>query len=125
MDYLFVEATETTPLVEFNKEKGIFRIEGRSLPEDVRNFYSPIVQWLENYTNEPNKETQLFLHFEYFNTASSKMILLLLNKIRDIQKKGNSVLVTWSYPQHDAELEDAGEEFAELLNIPFQFVAKY
>jgi len=125
MDRLFVEATETTPRVEFNKIKDIFRIEGKSLPEDVKNFYNPLIQWFENYSNQPNQQTHLYLDYEYFNTASSKMILILLNKLRDINKKGFSVLVTWSYPQHDAELEEAGEEFSELLNIPFEFIAKY
>jgi len=125
MDRLFVEATETTPRVEFNKIKDIFRIEGKSLPEDVKNFYNPLIQWFDNYSNQPNQQTHLYLDYEYFNTASSKMILILLNKLRDINKKGFSVLVTWSYPQHDAELEEAGEEFSELLNIPFEFIAKY
>ncbi|MHC1704635.1 MAG: DUF1987 domain-containing protein [Tenuifilaceae bacterium] len=125
MDRLFVEATETTPRVEFNKINNTFRLEGKSLPEDVKNFYNPLIQWFDNYSNQPNQETHLYIDYEYFNTASSKMILILLNKLRDIQKKGFSVIVTWSYPQHDAELEEAGEEFAELLNIPFQFIAKY
>lgn len=124
MDHLLVDATEITPRVEFDKNKDVFRIEGKSLPEDVKNFYTPLIQWFENYSNQPNQETHLYLDFEYFNTASSKMILLLLNKVRDIHKKGGEVMVTWSYPQHDAELEEAGEEFADLLNIPFQFIAK-
>jgi hypothetical protein len=124
MDDLFVEATATTPRVEFNKHKNIFRIEGKSLPEDVKNFYSPLIQWLDSYSLQPNPETNLLIDFEYFNTSSSKMILIILNKIRDIHKKGFQVQITWSYPPHDSEIEEAGEEFEELLNIPFQFVAK-
>jgi hypothetical protein len=124
MDRLFVEATDVTPRVEFNKHKNIFRIEGKSLPEDVKNFYTPLIQWLGLYSLHPNQQTNLYMDFEYFNTSSSKMILILLNKMRDIHKNGFQVLVTWSYPTHDAEIEEAGEEFAELLNIPFQFIAK-
>jgi len=124
MDNLFIEATDITPRVEFNKNKNVFRIEGKSLPEDVKNFYTPLIQWLEIYSLHPNPETNLYIDFEYFNSSSSKMILILLNKIRDIQKNGHHVLITWLYPPHDPEIEEAGEEFAELLNIPFQFVAK-
>ena len=124
MDNLLVEATDITPRVEFNKHKNIFRIEGKSLPEDVKNFYTPLIYWLESYSLQPNAETILHLDFEYFNSSSSKMILILLNKIRDIHKKGFHVQVNWLYPPHDAEIEEAGEEFAELLNIPFQFKAK-
>ena len=74
MDNLFVEATDITPMVEFNKLTNTFKIVGKSLPEDVKNFYTPIIQWFDAYTSEPNPETNLFLEFEYFNTASSKMI---------------------------------------------------
>jgi len=124
MDSFFVEATDITPRVEFDKHKGIFRIEGKSLPEDVKNFYNPLIHWFDIYLKEPNPETNLFLDFEYFNTASSKMILILLNKIKEINKKGFQVVVTWSFPPFDPEIEEAGEEFAELLNIPFHFIAK-
>jgi hypothetical protein len=124
MNRLCVEATNTTPRVEFDKHKNIFRIEGKSLPEDVKNFYVPLIQWFDTYSMHPNPITNLYVDFEYFNTSSSKMILILLNKVREIHRRGNQVLVTWSYPPHDAEIEEAGEEFAELLNIPFQFIAK-
>jgi hypothetical protein len=124
MDSLLVEATTTSPRVEFDKHKNIFRIEGKSLPEDVKNFYLPLIQWFDSYILQPNPRTHLYFHFEYFNTSSSKMILILLNKIREIQRKGHQVQVTWSYPPHDVEIEEAGEEFAELLKIPFQFIAK-
>lgn len=124
MDDLFVEATDVTPLVDFSKNRNTFKIIGKSLPEDVKNFYTPIIQWFDAYTSQPNAETNLFLDFEYFNTSSSKMILILLNKVREINKKGYQVLVTWAHPSHDVEIEEAGEEFAELLNIPFQIIAK-
>jgi hypothetical protein len=117
-------ATEITPKVELDKEKGIFLIEGKSLPEDVKVFYSPIIEWFDRYIQEPNPETIITLDFEYFNTASSKMILIILSKIREIQKHGNRVSVMWKYPQYDVELEEAGEEFSELLNIPFTFIPK-
>lgn len=124
MEDLFVEATDVTPMVDFSKNRNTFKIIGKSLPEDVKNFYTPIIQWFDAYSSQANPETNLFLDFEYFNTASSKMILILLNKVREINRKGHQVLVTWSYPPHDVEIEEAGEEFEELLNIPFQFIAK-
>lgn len=117
-------ATEITPKVELDKDKGIFLIEGKSLPEDVKVFYSPIIEWFDRYVQEPNPDTIITLDFEYFNTASSKMILIILSKIREIQKHGNRVSVMWKYPQYDVELEEAGEEFSELLNIPFTFIPK-
>jgi len=121
---LYIKETEITPLIEFDSTENIFRIVGKSLPEDVKNFYSPVIHWLDEYSKEPNPETHLTIDFEYFNTSSSKMILIILNKIKEIHRGGKNVIVTWIFPQFDAEIEDAGEEFAELLNIPFEFIPK-
>lgn len=124
MDRFFLEASAITPFVEFDKTKGVFVMRGRSLPEDVKSYYMPMVQWWDIYIKNPNPHTNLILDFDYFNTASSKMLLILLNKVKELYKNGNDVLVTWKYPQLDAELEEAGEEFAELLNVPFEMIAK-
>lgn len=124
MDSLFVEAGTITPFVEFDKAKGVFIIQGRSLPEDVKAYYIPLVQWWDMYLQSPNPYTHLVLDFDYFNTATSKMLLIMLNKVKDLYKNGNEVLITWKYPQLDAEMEEAGEEFAELLNIPFEMISK-
>lgn len=124
MDRFFLESSAITPFVEFDKNKGVFVMQGRSLPEDVKSYYLPMVQWWDIYIKSPNSFTNLVLDFDYFNTASSKMLLILLNKVKELHKNGNDVLITWKYPQLDAELEEAGEEFAELLNVPFEMIAK-
>ena len=124
METLSIDPTEITPKIHFDKNKGIFIIQGKSLPEDVRGFFNPAIEWFDNYKRFPNDETIFILDFDYFNTASSKMILILLSKLRDIQAQGKTVGVTWKFPQHDLELEEAGEEFSDLLNIPFTFMPK-
>lgn len=124
MDRFFLEATPITPFVEFDRTTGVFVMQGRSLPEDVKSYYLPMIQWWDIYIKNPNPSTNLILDFDYFNTASSKMLLILLNKIKELHKNGHDVLITWKYPQLDAELEEAGEEFAELLNVPFEMIAK-
>ena len=124
MRALKIEPTVITPEIILDKDSGLFLVQGRCLPEDVKSFFYPLIEWFDEYAKEPNKDTQILLEFDYFNTASSKMILIILSKLRDIQKLGNSVRVTWKYPQYDVELEEAGEEFSDLLGIPFDFVPK-
>jgi hypothetical protein len=124
MEVIDISPTEITPKVILNKEKGIFLIQGKCLPEDVKSFYNPVIEWFEEYQVTPNEVTNIVLDFDYFNTASSKMILIILSKLREIFKQGKKVEVTWRYPQYDLELEEAGEEFSDLLNIPFNFAPK-
>lgn len=119
-----IEQTEITPKVILNKAKEELLIQGKCLPEDVKKFFTPIIEWFDAYLEAPNHETVIVLDFDYFNTASSKMLLIILSKLRDLQKKGKRVQVVWKYPQYDQELEEAGEEFSDLLNIPFEFLPK-
>lgn len=120
MHRITIEPTPVTPAVDFNADSGTLSISGRSLPEDVKSFYIPLVQWIDEYIKTPNPTTTLLLSFDYFNTASSKMLLIILNKFKELQRSGHQVQVIWQYPSDDVELENAGQDFAELLNLPFK-----
>ncbi len=124
MERLLLEPTSTTPKVIFDRDEGRIFIQGKSLPEDVKSFYAPLIAWLDEYSKQPNSLTHVEFDFEYFNTASSKMILILMNRLKELHKKGNAVEITWRYPQNDAELEEAGEELSELISIPFKMFPK-
>ena len=100
-----------------DKGNGIFEISGRSLPEDTAEFYQPILEWLEVYAQNHNDKTEFVFKLEYFNTASSKLILDVLSALEDID--GTSVL--WYFREDDEDMEEAGEEFSELVEIPFEF----
>ena len=77
MSLIKIPATEITPFIILDKENGVFQIAGKCLPEDVKSFFNPVIEWFEDYLQNPNDETVIELDFEYFNTASSKMILII------------------------------------------------
>lgn len=116
---LLIEESGSSPRIELDQEKGIFQITGKSFPEDVKTFYIPVIEWIQEYVKAPNSGTVFEVALEYFNTASSKMLLVVLSQLKEIQKNGKTVKVIWSYPENDLEIEDAGIEFSEVINIPF------
>jgi len=117
MEILNLEGTEDTPKIMLDKGNGIFEISGRSLPEDSAEFYRPILDWIEQYGEAPNASTEFVFKLEYFNTASSKLILDVLSALEDI--KGMKIL--WYFHEDDEDMEEAGQEFSELVEIPFEF----
>ena len=119
MDILDLEGTEDTPRIILDKKKGIMEISGRSLPEDSTDFYRPVLDWIEAYVNDPNPATVFTFKLEYFNTASSKLILDVLYALEDL----NGIKVRWYFHEEDEDMEEAGQEFSELVEIPFEFVA--
>jgi hypothetical protein len=117
MEIINLEGTEDTPKIILDKENGIFEISGRSLPEDSAEFYQPILDWIESYGEDPNPDTNFVFKLEYFNTASSKLILDLLSALEDIDEMS----ISWYFHEDDEDMEEAGEEFSELVEIPFEF----
>lgn len=121
MRALYIEESGSTPKIELDSDSGIFRIVGKSFPEDVKSFYIPVIDWIQQYVQEPNEETFFEVSLEYFNTASSKMLLVILSQLKEIQKREKKITVLWRFPENDLEIEDAGIEFSEVINIPFVF----
>ncbi len=119
MEILTLEGTEDTPRIHLDKKAGKMEISGRSLPEDATEFYKPVLDWIEAYAKDPNPTTTVVFKLEYFNTASSKLILDVLYALEDI----NNIKVQWHFLEEDEDMEEAGQEFSELVEIPFEFIA--
>ena len=117
MKNLFVEETQDTPRVTLNKTEQVFEISGRSLPEDAVEFYTPVIDWIHEYSQEPNAETDFAFKLEYFNTASSKLILDMMMALKGVK----GVKILWYFYEDDESIDDAGKEYAEQVNIPFEF----
>src|SRR5690606_26089112 len=104
MEILNLEGTEDTPKIMLDKSNGIFVYSGRSLPEDSEEFYRTILDWIERYGESPNPSTEFVFKLEYFNTASSKLILVVFSALEDI--KGMKII--WYFHEDDEDMEEAG-----------------
>ena len=123
MEPLFIEPTKSTPKVNFDPGKGVFQIYGRSLPEDVKTFYNPVIEWLQKYLENPNPTTVLDFELEYFNTASSKIILEIIKLLKVPASKGIDVQVSWRHHEDDEDNLEVGQDYASIVNIPFTFTS--
>ncbi|MBN1112668.1 MAG: DUF1987 domain-containing protein [Bacteroidales bacterium] len=123
MEVIKILGTDDTPNVIFDLENDVFEISGRSLPEDVTAFYEPLINWLDEYAEDPKDSTVFSFKLVYFNTASSKLILDILMKLEEIHEDGKEVLVKWYYPDDDEDMEEAGEEYADIVSVPFEQIS--
>ncbi|MCU4175893.1 DUF1987 domain-containing protein [Carboxylicivirga sp. N1Y90] len=123
MELINIKGTDDTPNVILDKDNGQFEISGRSLPEDVNMFYEPILEWIDGYSESPNDKTVFNFKLEYFNTASSKIILDILLKFEEIVENGNDVLINWHYHEEEEDMLEAGEEYADIVEIQFEYIA--
>ena len=120
MNTLRIEPADDSPQVILDKENNIFEISGKSLPENVVEFYRPVMDWLQEYRKDPNPKTGLTLKLIYFNTASSKMILDILMVLEEMAEAGHEVVVRWMSLKSDEDMQEAGKEYEEMVDLPFE-----
>lgn len=122
MEKLHINATEDTPEIVLDNQNNKYIFNGRSLPEDVVSFYEPVMEWLDKFEQNPSEGAEFEFKLEYFNTASSKLILDILLKMDEIYQNGTKMKVKWYYMELDIDLQEAGEEYSELIEIPFDII---
>ena len=71
MESLLIEGTAKTPNIRFDADHGLIEVKGRSIPENSIEFYKPLIDWLEKYSQNPKQTTKVNIQLEYFNTWKS------------------------------------------------------
>ncbi|HYC84782.1 MAG TPA: DUF1987 domain-containing protein [Chryseosolibacter sp.] len=117
MKRLMIQGTDDSPQIVLDKDSGTFEISGRSLPEDSASFFAPVLEWIREYSQSPNDSTIFVFKLEYFNTASSKFIHDIMLSLQSVK----NVSICWCHREEDETTEEAGIEFSEQINVPFNF----
>ena len=115
-----LKATEDTPEVYLDKEKSIFIIKGKAMPENAFDFFRPILDWMNAYVKSPNQNTVLEVYLEYFNSSSVKQIFTLLSKVDQLSDEGHQAKIIWRYKENDELMKEKGAEFESFLDVPFE-----
>ena len=122
MEPLIIAKTDDTPAIHLDKAAGKFEFSGKSLPEDVSTFYAPVFDWIAKYGDDANDSATFVFKMTYFNTASSKIILDILMRLEDLHNDGKNITVEWHYEEDDEDMQEAGEEYSEIVEVPFKFI---
>ncbi|PWC87207.1 hypothetical protein TSH100_10460 [Azospirillum sp. TSH100] len=123
MDRLRIEASSCSPLIDFDPEAGLLRIDGESYPENSFDFYAPVFSWLEEYLKDPAPAVVLDIGLSYLNTSSIKCMIDVLEMLDGAHQKGQTVSVRWHYDSDNDRALDMAEEFAEDVSLPFEILA--
>lgn len=117
---LTIEQTVDTPYIRL--EKGLIKMTGRSMPENVRKFYKNVKDWVEDYAKEPAEFTQIELHLSYTNSSSIKQINDLLKVLNKKFSEGFDMKVFWTYEEGDDSALEVGNDLDSMTDIPFEYI---
>ena len=127
-----LKSTELTPGVIFDPGNNKFEMTGSSRPEDVRDLFFPIIEWLKDFNEKTSqgmatifsKENPLLfkVKMDYFNSSSAKFMFDIFEELNSIHEKGLPVHIKWYFDKEDDDMREAGEEMQDLVEMEFQFI---
>ncbi|WP_422359406.1 DUF1987 domain-containing protein [Reichenbachiella sp.] len=122
MEKLIVRPTRITPLIYFDPNRGLLELRGKSSPENSIQFYSNLIKDLEEFGRNGKQNLIANFKFEYFNTSSSKCLFDIFRKLNIVKENGFDLSINWYYEEDDEDMLEAGEDYADLLGIEFNYV---
>jgi hypothetical protein len=121
MQEIRILASKNSPEIILNPD-GIIKIRGRSIHENVTEFFEPVEAWITEYIENPADMTCIDIALEYFNSASAKIFIHLLQKISYVQLKHKKFIINWYYEDGDDDILERGEYFSSVLDFHFNFI---
>jgi hypothetical protein len=109
--------------IDFNSETGVMEMTGSSYPENALEFFSPIINWINDYISQVKKKATLNIRLNYLNTSSTKCILDIFEMFDQYHKTGGHVKMNWYYAEEDEDIMETGEELTEDFDFPIAFIS--
>lgn len=117
-----IEGNEHCPTISLDFDAGLFRISGKSIPENPWEVFQPVLDQLKTYAQTPAAHTVMEIELEFFNTSTSKMLLDIITELEKIHRAETSlVVIKWMY--NDEDMMEVGEDFKFLLQVPFELIS--
>lgn len=109
MENLIIQQTEETPEVNFNAN-GQMLIKGVSIPENITNFYTPLINWINQLDNQTPSSIHFVFEIEYINTSTTRVFIDIIKKITALKEKCPNTVITWKYIEDDEDNFDLGKD---------------
>lgn len=120
LENLQISGTRRTPTVLLDSE-GIIKIEGRSIPEDASLFFTDIVEWIDKYLSFPKEKTVVNINLEYLNSGTSKYVLQILRRLKELPANNHQLTINWYYEEGDDDILERGEYYASILDLKINY----
>ncbi|MGI6479040.1 MAG: DUF1987 domain-containing protein [Salinivirgaceae bacterium] len=123
MEALIIEATPKTPRVILDPVENHFEISGMSLPENVVKTHDPIIKWVDENMGKVKGDPIVFkFKLDYLNSASAKMISVILTKLEEDYKSDLPIEIEWYYNADDDDIRSEGEIYSMLKKVPIKLI---
>ncbi|NOQ30859.1 MAG: DUF1987 domain-containing protein [Helicobacteraceae bacterium] len=119
-----IEETKCTPSISLDPS-GVISLSGRSFPENTFKFYTPMMEWLEEYfENSPAEKTVVSLNIIYINSSSSRQFFDFFDLLEENCEE-HKIEISWIYDEGNDSGLEAGEDYQDdFPNLNIKLVEK-
>ena len=111
-----------TPKVHLDVQSGVCAISGKSFLVDPKEFYQPVLSWIEEYMHQKKGALYWYFHLEFGGVGTKKMLVGLLKMLKQYQRKRGVVSVEWLVHFQDVDLIEEINELAEISGVPIDIL---
>lgn len=119
---LHLDATASTPVVDFDPVSGVLLLAGESYPENAFEYFRPLLAWVGAFVRGGDVPIVAEIALSYLNTSSIKSVMDMLDLFEAAHRGGRSVTLRWSYASDNERALEMIEEFKEEVSLPFFIV---
>jgi hypothetical protein len=114
MEPLFINASPTSPEIDFRFAQDVLSIKGESYPENAAAFYGPLIARVRAYlAGRSGAVITVHVSLAYFNSSSTKMLFTLFEAFNGAALAGNQVCLNWYHDEDDDTIFEFGQELQD------------
>ncbi|MFK7783817.1 MAG: DUF1987 domain-containing protein [Crocinitomicaceae bacterium] len=121
MANLVIEKTDITPEIILDSLTNEIRISGVCLPENARDFFKPVLEWVVEELDTKVKSLVGSFNLTYFNSSTSKQLLKLFYILEDASEANVNIEIDWFYNKDDYMILEKGQQFNQMTALNFNF----
>lgn len=120
---LSIEATQFSPDVRTDWQKGLIKMTGESYPENTYEFFAQLLEWTQSHLSETEEPLLMELHLSYLNTSSIRAMIDIFDILQEAADEGRDIRVLWQYDKRNPRASELGEEFKEDYTFTFEILS--
>lgn len=121
MKRLEIAPSNNTPHIILDVEAKILSIEGKSFPEDSKEFYRPVIEWMDELKATNPQEVKIAFNLFYLSSSSIISIKQFLMKAVELTNAGVKTTIVWAYDEDDDDIKKTGEDYQKLTKLNFEY----
>lgn len=121
MKRLEISPSNNTPHIILDVDANNILIEGKSFPEDSKEFYRPVIEWMDELKTTSPPKINICFNLFYLSSSSIISIKQFLMKAVEIANGGAQITIVWSYDEDDDDIKKTGEDYQKLTKLNFEY----